>query len=552
MSNFNFKKLVFMSIICVFSLVFQAGGSINVFTEQNISRSENIPIYGTFELIIKVPGVSGNKFRKFASVAFYKNDRTFEIDGFYDGGDTWCARFMPDEPGEWKFRWSFGGSSGTGVFTCVSERVDPDAHGHVHVDNKHRRYLVCDDGTPFYSFGGKWFNGPNYAPIAKKGQLKGGRYGRYSDDQIISYLDTCKKYCHNSSLMKISYFPLENDKLSWDLDWIHRAEWLVKEMRKRGIYCQINFFCTWGRHKDFDFKYSNKGEQQVLNIWKDEDDEQKRNYIRTIVARFAGFYNVYWELGNEIISFEKTPGDPFIFRNQANKKYIPWIKRFDPYGLPIGCSFWNYDIAYNSFKTDIHFVHDNNEQIDLCRPFDRPIIQNETCNGPGKANWRDSDIRDLKAAKYYRSTFWGMFIRGMAGSYGASWLDIAKPLNQAVIDVMTYQMHLRNFIESLPVSINEMYPDDTFLISALPGFRVRSKPGICYVAYKEWTETDQKKGKMTIRFPSGSYNLKWYNPATGKYFRSSDITSKGGNYEIIHPPLKKYTCYVLCVSIKST
>ena len=412
---------------------------------RGILKSGNIPLYGTFELIIKSPGVSGNKFRKFASVTFFKSDRTFEIDGFYDGNNMWRARFMPDEPGEWEFRWSFGGSSGSGVFTCIAERANSDVHGHVHIDNKHRRYLTYDDDTPFYCSGGKWFNGTHYAPTTKKGQLKGGRYGRYSDNQITAYLNTLKKYRHNSSLMKISYYPLENDKLSWNLDWIHRAEWLVKEMGKRGIYCQINFFCTWGRHKDFYFKYSNKGEKQVLNVWKDEDDEQKRNYIRTIVARFAGFYNVYWELGNEIITFAKNPGDPGIFHEQANKKYIPWIRRFDPYSLPIGCSFRNFDIAYNSFDTDIHFVHDNNEQIDLCKPFDRPIIQNETCNGPGKAHWRDSDIRDPKAAKYYRSTFWGMFIRGMAGSYEASWMDIAEPLNQAVIDVMTYQMHLRNF-----------------------------------------------------------------------------------------------------------
>jgi len=67
--------------------------------------------------------------------------------------------------------------------------------------SKHIFFKIIDHCTPFYSFGGKWFNGPNYAPIAKKGQLKGGRYGRYSDDQIISYLDTCKKYHLRSAML---------------------------------------------------------------------------------------------------------------------------------------------------------------------------------------------------------------------------------------------------------------------------------------------------------------------------------------------------------------
>jgi hypothetical protein len=58
-------------------------------------------------------------------------------------------------------------------------------------------------------------------------------------------------------------------------------------------------------------------------------------YLRNAVARFAGFYNVYWELGNEM---EHSPNDGGSFVRLANALYIPWIREFDPYDLPMGAS----------------------------------------------------------------------------------------------------------------------------------------------------------------------------------------------------------------------
>ena len=53
--------------------------------------------------------------------------------GFYDGGNTWKLRFMPNEVGAWAFAWRFsdGSASGHGSFACVEKGRSP---GQSHCD----------------------------------------------------------------------------------------------------------------------------------------------------------------------------------------------------------------------------------------------------------------------------------------------------------------------------------------------------------------------------------------------------------------------------------
>ena len=75
--------------------------------------------------------------------------------------------------------------------------------------------------------------------------------------------------------------------------------------------------------------------------------------------------------------------------------------------------------------------------------------------------WKDSTIRHDDNRVIYRKTFWLMFTLGGSGSSEATWLNFNTPPNQAVMNVMNDQIYLRNFIESLPVNINEMIPDNS-------------------------------------------------------------------------------------------
>lgn len=491
-----------------------------------IENNRKVPLYETFETEILINDVQGNKFSKFISFSFSKDDRVFNAEGFFNGEDKWCVRFMPDETGEWNYSWQFENKNGSGKFFCV-EKSNPKNHGHVKRDPGHERYLVYDDGSPHYWYGGKWINTPNYGPESK-GDEKNVDY--LTDTEFLNYLDTVEQYRHNGLLLKHALYPLENDKLSWDLKWIQRGEWLVKQMAERGIYCQINFFDTWSRDREKFLTTNTDGSNQVFNVWDSTDYVAKENYIRTLVARYSGFYNVYWELGNEM---EHRPNNGATFVKLSNENYIPWIHKYDPYQLPVCLS----ERIWKQTNVDIGLIHQTDDFPTVVTEGNRPVMINELVRGGiNDVLWKDSVMCDPAERISYRRTFWRYFTFGGSGSSEATWLSINKPLNQAALNVMGDQMRLRNFIEKLPVSINEMDTDTAFISKGPGSFRTRGKNGECYVTYFLLdTETSVNGDTVMINTAAGQYEYKWYDPKTGIYTNPEITEIKAAPHSILHP-----------------
>lgn len=505
-------------------------GILTVFVLMNacgiIENNKKVPLYETFETELVISDVQGNKFSKFISFTFSKDDRVFNAEGFFNGDNKWCVRFMPDEPGEWNYSWKFDEKNGSGKFLCV-EKSNPKNHGHVKRDPEHERYLVYDDGSPHYWYGGKWISTPNYGPEAK-GDEKNVAY--LTDTEFLNYLDTVEQYRHNGLLLKHALFPLENDRISWDLKWIHRGEWLVKQMAERGIYCQINFFDTWSRDRETSLGTNTDGNKQVFNVWDSTDYAAKENYIRTLVARYSGFYNVYWELGNEM---EHRPNNGAAFVKLSNEKYIPWIHKYDPYQLPVCLS----ERVWKQTNVDIGLIHQTDDFPALVTEGNRPVMINELVRGGvNDVLWKDSVMSDPVERISYRRTFWRYFTFGGSGSSEATWLSINKPLNQAALNVMGDQMRLRNFIEKLPVSINEMNTDTVFIAKGPGSFRTRGKKGECYVTYFLLDpETSVSGDTVMINAAAGQYEYKWYDPKTGIFTNSEKTEIKAAPHSILHP-----------------
>src|SRR5262245_14862742 len=91
--------------------------------------------------------------------------RAFAVEGFWDGGPTWRARFMPGEIGTWKYTTRslppVAGLDGTsGSFDC---RRAPHGgnpllrHGPIRVSST-GTYLAHADGTPFFWLGDTVWN----------------------------------------------------------------------------------------------------------------------------------------------------------------------------------------------------------------------------------------------------------------------------------------------------------------------------------------------------------------------------------------------------------
>lgn len=455
----------------------------------------------------------------------------FDFFGFYDGngsggqmGNVWKIRFMPDEMGPWNYTysWSDGTSGGSGNFS-VGENTNPKIHGHIHRDPNNPRYLIYDDGTAHYFYGANWIDAYTYGPRSKWGQTN---RDYVSNTEFTSYLDILEGYGHNGILIKTAFYPLEDDKFTWDIEWMSRGEWLVSQMADRGIYAQINVFDTWARGRGGPYD-DTSGSGQVFNVWANGDEAAKENYIKYLIARYAGFPNVYWELGNEM---EHSPNSGSAFVNQANSKYIPWFTEHDPYDLPIGLS----EGIWTGANVDIGFPHQTNSLPSSS--WSKPTIMNELVRGGVSGSlWENSAIRNSSNRISYRRTFWRMFTYGGSGSSEATWLENWGSLNQAVKDVMGDQQRLRNFIEDLPTHINQMDTDSSFVTSG-PGTKsTRRQSGEAYVTYFLLNPNQSvSAGSVGVNLPSGSYKATWYDPKDGSY--TAGVTIPGGSSTPISYP----------------
>ncbi|MGB7931873.1 MAG: DUF5060 domain-containing protein, partial [Gammaproteobacteria bacterium] len=542
-------KTGLLLVCCVFSYQIMAGAEETMRCTDAL-YSKSIGLYDTLEITLKHPGKSANPFdfgeTQVAASFISPTGREFHVSGFFDGvtgehprQSIWRIRFMPNQEGVWNFRL-------TGSHTGLSEQCtfrstsahNPLAHGHVRPDPNYRGYLVHDDGTPHYWYGGKWFGAQNYGPKGKMNSAT-GRYEvnwyRHSEKDILNYLDLLEEYRHNGILLKIALFPLEEDQLSWDLNWIRRAEWIVREAGERGIYVQITMFDTWSRPDDGYFEASTSGERQLFNVWEKTHLDKKKNYILTVIARFAGFYNVYWELGNEM---EHAPNCGKCFVALANQYYIPWIREHDPYRLPIGLS----ESLWQDADVDIGFLHQTNE----LPPFEngKPVIINELVRGGLPLTfwekllgyedglYADTYIRSAGKRLAYRRTFWNMFVRGGSGSSEATWLDIRKPANAAVHDVMADHKRLRDFIDSLSVNINSMLTSSSIMKTETGPVYTRMLPGHLYVGYLPESPGEAETDSLAVTIDPGVYRYTWYSPANGRYSKVYEINSSGDQVDI--------------------
>ena len=106
--------------------------------------------WGMFELAVPNSRAYKNPFAdvtlegKFLS----PSKKQFKVLGFYDGGETWRLRFMPDEIGDWSYtaRFSDGSADVKGTFKCVKSKL----HGPLRVNRENPLWFEYADGKPFY------------------------------------------------------------------------------------------------------------------------------------------------------------------------------------------------------------------------------------------------------------------------------------------------------------------------------------------------------------------------------------------------------------------
>jgi len=472
-------------------------------------------VYDTIELAFGVDHPPEQPFQDFLEFEFWNDSEHHNVDAYYDGDSVYRVRFMVTKAGTWQYRWGNHASQEL----VVQERRDLSIHGPVHVSKPPGVALWHDDGSVHYWFGGKSFTANNYGLFEKERQSnttppEALPYDtRYSNDQVGGYLDLMQTHGHTGTRLKVALYPLETDGFGWDTEWIRRAESWIKMMQERRIYCQITLFDAYSRRYDRWFEGSDDPREHVFNAWEAGDEEKKQNYIRTLVARFAGFWNVYWELVSDVDRAGPEAAEQFVAQSD---QYLAWLDEYDPYDRAIGAS----ESQTQSMKAAVAFPR---TQERLADGDSLPaLLWNEMvgdCSALGEAPKPGNDDATMRnpAFRYcYRSAIWRAFVSGAFGASTASWLDLNPTSANVlpVIHVMRDQQRLQSIVltdllNALHIPLSELVPDPAFVDDAPYVVGTRAKPGQVYVSY---FNGGGEAASISVRLPAGNYSYRWLNP----------------------------------------
>lgn len=270
-----------------------------------IQYGESISKWDLYEITIIGP-MNGNPFVDFkvAGEFFGKNER-IKVDGFYDGNGVYKVRFMPSFEGEYCFRihCSFSNEEFTGKFRVIG--ADKNNHGPVRVANTY--HFAYEDGKPYYSIGTTcyvWelqsderieetyrslteagFNKIRFCILPKHYDYNLGepRSYPYEGTPMDSSVLTSENFLQYTGKTEGNHFDLYR----FNPDHFRHIEKCITRLGKMGIEADIivmHPYDRWG----------------FSQMTQDQDDL----YWNYVVARFAGYHNVWWAFANEYDLFE--------------------------------------------------------------------------------------------------------------------------------------------------------------------------------------------------------------------------------------------------------
>jgi hypothetical protein len=358
-------------------------------------KGEEVEKWKIFEVEMKGPKVENPFTDVQLSAEFTYKNRSFHVEGFYDGDQTYKIRFMPNKEGRWSYQTTSNleALDKTGSFECTS--ASAGNHGPVRVrDTFHFGYA---DGTPFYPLGTT-----AYAWVHQKKELRDQTLETLADQDFNKIRMTVMpkqygKYIQNEP----PYYPFEGSKEEgwnfkrFNVEYFQHFEKQIKKLRDLGIQADIILFhpYDWGK-------------------WGFNKGTRKENilYLRYLIARIAAYRNVWWSMANE-----------FDIMNKPEEEWDTYFKTLttcDPYrhlrSIHNGKEWYDYSepwITHLSVQTPYL------EEIqDWRETYEKPVIDDELVyEGNIPHDWGNLTPQEMV------NRFWICYTRGAYASHGETY-----------------------------------------------------------------------------------------------------------------------------------
>ncbi len=496
----------------------------------------------------------------FASSTTYENPvqevRTFEIyftsptgikktiNGFWDGGTVWKARFMPGEAGIWSFETkcsdtkNSGLNGQTGTFKCTQETEQKDIYKHGPVINPKGTYhLTHEDGTPFF-----WL-----ACTAWNGALKStdAEWDKYLQQRVnnnysaIQFVTTQWRGCDKSSEGLVAFTG--SGRISINPEFFRLIDKKIDKINEYGLVAAPVILWTLqaGAGRELSPGYYLPDDQAIL-------------LAKYIVARYGG-NQVVWILGGDGIytgTYEqrwKTIGravfdgthQGLVAQHPCGVSWIGEVYKDEPWLDIIG-----YQSSHSNGESTVNWITKGPVSRMWNHLPSRPLINLEPNYEEIGFSITDRDVRN--------ACYWSLFAAPMAGiTYGANgiwpWLHKGEkilnhgdapgtsPWDVSINFPGSIQMgYLAQFIKRFEWW--KFYPAQELLIEQ-PGDEkynhfvsvMKTADNKTILAYLPVKQT------IKIRKPAVySYTVKWFDPVKNAY--SEGTIADDGNILTITSP----------------
>jgi hypothetical protein len=484
----------------------------------------NVPQFGRFETTIQNNQTYSDPFRDVTlDVIFTSPDgRQINFWGFYDGGNTWGIRFMPDKPGIWQYEATFsdGSSKAGGSFNCVK--------------SDERSLLGKDNRNPI------WFGFPNGKPLLLRGLHVGDRFfaTNWPDEERTAFLDWASKQGYNLLSIASHYLNRDEDPRGrgwdtpdlWDQQLAHpipeeyvHMETILHQLEQRGIvvypfggfFGKSSYFPTGHADQELYIRYTlariGPSWNLLLNVAGPEPlqvPETLRRYQDAMEAddirRLGALIDSLNPFGH-LLSIHNPPGDdPF--------RHEPWA---------------GYTTLQGETGNDWQAIH---QFVRRNATGSSPIFAQEVF-WPGNSLHRvDSRSRNLTEQEIRKKAFTLLF-SGAAINFG--------DMNGNSSSGFSGSMNLTERNQVWHDIVKEVW--DWF--ETIPFYQMRPRPGLASdgftlaqdgLRYAIYFPTLESNATLNLSGTDGSFTLRWYDPDLQRFGNATTVNG-GGQISLIPP-----------------
>ncbi|MFH0732005.1 MAG: PKD domain-containing protein, partial [Candidatus Omnitrophota bacterium] len=263
-------------------------------TGEKITSNVQVGRYDIWELTVTNDNVYSNPFN-FEEIQLNANlispsGETIDCYGFYDGdgnggqsGNVWKLRFMPDETGIWNYTYTWSGTgtkpaSGSGIFECLASankgalKLDPNYDHHIaYANNEHF----------FWNGDTEWFFLSDAYSQANRLTAIDFLAGKKVNNLLMGMINGGKA-SDNSDDYPVYPWPSTTDKTHFNLLKMRTWEEVIEYMKQKNVFADLWFYLD-------------------DSVWliPAAGSAEEYLYFKYMIARFAAFSNVTWNLALE-------------------------------------------------------------------------------------------------------------------------------------------------------------------------------------------------------------------------------------------------------------